>query len=59
MCCPARLKGKVVKELGKQGITPICKNSKKDMTPGHDKVSVFVSEGIYTLIKRGTWRKFV
>ena len=52
MCCPAHLKGKVVKELGEQGITPICKNSKKDMTPGYDEASVFVSEGIYPYKRR-------
>ena len=52
MCCPAHLKGKVVKELEEQGITPIWKNSKKDMTPGHDEASVFVSEGIYPYKRR-------
>ena len=31
MCCPAHLKGKVTKELEKGGITPVCKNSKKDL----------------------------
>ena len=52
MCCPAHLKGKVVKKLEKRGITPIYKNSKKDMTPWHDKASVLVSEGISPYIKR-------
>ena len=52
MCCPAHLKGEVIKQLEMQGITPICKNSKKDMVPGHDKASVFVSEGIYPYVKR-------
>ena len=52
MCCPAHLKGKLVKKLEKRGITPIYKNSKKDMTPWHDKVSVLVSEGICPYIKR-------
>ena len=46
MCCPAHLKGKVQRQLKKQGITPIWKNSKKDMVPGHDKAFVTVSEGI-------------
>ena len=52
MCCPAHLKGKVLRKLEKQGITPICKNSKKDMVPGHDKASVFVSGGICPHVKR-------
>ena len=51
MCCPAHLKGEVVKQLEIQGITHTCKNSKKDMVPGHDKASVFVSEGIYPYVK--------
>ena len=52
MCCPAHLKGEVVKQLETQGITHTCKNSKKDMVPGHDKASVFVSEGIYPYVER-------
>ena len=51
MCCPAHLKGEEVRKLEKQGITPICKNSRKDMVPGHDKASVFVSGGICPYIK--------
>ena len=51
MCCPAHLKGEVVKQLEIQGITHTCKDSKKDMVPGHDKASVFVSEGIYPYVK--------
>ena len=51
MCCPAHLKGKVRRQLKKQGITPIWKNSKKDMVPGHDKASVFVSGGICPQVK--------
>ena len=46
MCCPAHLKRKMVKRLRKQGISPVCQNSKKDMTPGHDKASVKVWGGI-------------
>ena len=46
MCCPAHLKGEVLRQLEKQGITPIYKNSRKDMVPGHDKASVLVSGGI-------------
>ena len=52
MCCPAHLKGKVVRKLERQGITPICKNSKKDMVAGRDKASVFVSGGICPYVKR-------
>ena len=52
MCCPAHLKGKVVKKLEKRGITPIYNNSKKDMRPRHDKASVLVSEGICPYKKR-------
>ena len=51
MCCPAHLKEEVLERLKKQGIKPICQNSKKDMVPGHDKASVFVSDGIYPLVK--------
>ena len=51
MCCPAHLKGEELWQLEKQGITPICKNSKKDMVPGHDKASVFVSGGIRPHVK--------
>ena len=51
MCCPAHLKRGVVRQLKKQGITPICGNSKKDMVPGHDKASVFVSGGICPHVK--------
>ena len=51
MCCPAHLKEKLLERLKKQGIKPICQNSKKDMVPGHDKASVFVSEGIYPHVK--------
>ena len=46
MCCPAHLKGMVVKNLEKRGVTPTYRNSKKDLIPGHDNVSVFVSGGI-------------
>ena len=46
MCCPAHLKGKVEKKLGKQCITPVCQNSREDMIPGHDKASVYVWGGI-------------
>ena len=52
MCCPAHLKGKVIKELEKGGITPVCKNSKKDLIPGHDEVSVLVSGGICPYIRK-------
>ena len=52
ICCPAHLKGKEVKKLEKQGITPICRHSKNYMTPGHDEASVFVSAGICPYIKR-------
>ena len=52
MCCPAHIKGKVVKQLEIEGIKPICRNSKRDMVPGHDKASVCVSEGIYPHVKR-------
>ena len=52
MCCLSHLKGKVVKKLRKQGITPVCGNSKKDMTPGHDEASVLVSGGIYPYKRR-------
>ena len=51
ICCPAQIKGEVERKLEKQGITPICNNSKKDMTPGHDEASVSVSGGIYPYIK--------
>ena len=51
ICCPAQIKGEVVKKLENQGIMPICNNSKKDMTPGHDEASVSVSGGIYPYIK--------
>ncbi|CAH3168505.1 unnamed protein product [Porites evermanni] len=46
ICCPAHLKGEVLRQVEKQGITPIYKNSKEDMVPGHDKASVLVSGGI-------------
>lgn len=52
ICCPAHLKGQVVKKLEKKGVTPICKNSKKDLIPGHDKVFVSVSGGICSYVKR-------
>ena len=52
ICCPAQIKGEVVKKLENQGIMPICNNSKKDMTPGHDEASVSVSGGIYPYIRR-------
>ena len=52
MCCPAHLKGKVIKKLEKGGITPVCKNSKKDLIPGRDEVSVLVSGGIFPYIKK-------
>ena len=51
MCCPAHLKGQVVKQLEIEGIKPIYKNSKKDMVPGHDQASVFVSGAIYPHVK--------
>ena len=51
MCCPAHLKGEELRQLERQGITPICKNSKKDMVPGHDKASVIVSGGIRPQVK--------
>ena len=51
MCCPAHLKGQVVKQLEIEGIKPIYKNSKKDMVPGHDQASVFVSGAIYPNVK--------
>ena len=51
ICCPAHLKGKVVTRLERQGITYTCNNSKKDLVPGHDKASVFVSEGIYPYLE--------
>ena len=46
ICCPAHLKGKVEKKLGKQCITPVCQNSREDMIPGQDKASVYVWGGI-------------
>ena len=52
MCCLAHLKGKEVKKLRKQGIKPVCQNSKKGMTPGHDEASVLVSGGIYPYKRR-------
>ena len=51
ICCPSHLKGKVAKKLEKRGITPVYSNSKKDMIPGQDMASVFVSEGIYPYIR--------
>ena len=51
ICCPAHLKGKVVTRLERQGITYTCNISKKDLVPGHDKASVFVSEGIYPYLE--------
>ena len=51
MCCPAHIKGGVVRQLKEDGIRPICKNSKKDMVPGHDKASVLVSGGICPHVK--------
>ena len=50
--CLAHLKVKVLRELKKQDITPVCNNSKRDMTPGHDEASVSVSGGIYPYIRR-------
>ena len=50
--CLAHLKVKVLKDLEKQCITPVCSNSKRDMTPGHDEASVSVSGGIYPYIRR-------
>ena len=52
MCCPAHLKGTVVKELKTKGVTPIYKNSRKYLSPGHDYVSVFVSGGICPYVKK-------
>ena len=46
MCCPAHLKGEVLMELEKRGKRPVYRNSKKDLTPGHDQASVSVSGGI-------------
>ena len=54
MCCPANLTWEVVRQLEKQGITPICKTSKKHLVPGHDKASVFVSGGICPHVKSDT-----
>ena len=51
ICCPAHLKGKLRRQLENQGITPICGNSKKDMVPGYDKASVFVSGAICPQVK--------
>ena len=51
ICCPAQIKGEVEMKLEKQGIMPICNNSKKDMTPGYDEASVSVSGGIYPYIQ--------
>ena len=51
MCCPANLTGEVVRQLEKQGITPICKTSKKHLVPGRYKASVFVSGGICPHVK--------
>ena len=52
MCCPAHLKGDVLMELEKRGIGPVYQNSKKDLTPGHDKASVSVSGGICPHVKK-------
>ena len=52
MCCPAHLKGEVLKQLEEQSITPARQNSKKDMTPGYEKASVLVSGAICPKIKR-------
>ena len=52
MCCPAHLKGEVLMELKKRGIGPVYQNSKKDLTPGHDKASVSVSGGICPHVKK-------
>ena len=51
ICCPAHIKGEVVKKLENQGIMTSCSNSKKDMTPRHDKAFVSVSDGIYPYIE--------
>ena len=51
MCCPVHLKGKVLKDLEKRGVTPAWKISKKDLRPEHDMVSVVVSGGIYPYVK--------
>ena len=59
MCCPAHLKGKVRKQLKRQGIKPISGNSKEDMVPGHDKASVFVSGGICPKEKRDMKETFL
>ena len=52
MCCPAHLKGEVLMELEKRGKRPVYQNSKKDLTPGHDKASVSVSGGICPNIEK-------
>ena len=52
MCCLAHLKVEELRKLKKRGITPVFNNSKKDMTPGHDKASVSVSGGIYPFRER-------
>ena len=52
MCCPAHLKGKVMKMLERKGIKPVCGKSKKEMTHGCDVAFVFVSGGMRPSIKR-------
>ena len=42
----------MLKDSEKQDTTPVYKNSKKNMTPGHDKASVSVSGGIYPYIRK-------
>ena len=42
----------MLKDLEKQDTTPVYKNSKKNMTPGHDKASVSVSGRIYPNISK-------
>ena len=42
----------MLKDFEKQDTTPVYKNSKKNMTPGHEKASVSVSGGIYPYIRK-------
>lgn len=42
----------MLKDFEKQDTTPVYKNSKKNMTPGHDKASVSVSGGRYPYIRK-------
>ena len=42
----------MLKDLEKQDTTPVYKNSKKNMTPGHDKASVLVSGEICPCLRK-------